>query len=100
MTPSSRVRALLPPLLAAVHLALLVWQAPHTVHHFFERELEKPNECAFSTAAERSSGTTVAIIGILPAAAVEPLIAIGAPAFVPRPAPSVLGPRAPPSPAA
>jgi hypothetical protein len=91
---------LLPLLVATVHIAFLAWQAPHTVHHFFERELEKQNECAFSTAAERSSGTPVASISIAPVAAVEPLIAIGATAFVPRPTPSVLRPRAPPPSAA
>lgn len=100
MTARSRVRTLLPLLLAAVHVAFLAWQAPHTVHHFFERELEKQNECALSAAAERSSGTTVASIGIAPVAAAEPLIAIVAPAFVPRGTPFVLGPRAPPPSAA
>lgn len=96
MTARSRVLTLLPLLLAAVHVAFLVWQAPHTVHHFFERELEKQNECALSAAAERSSGTTVASIGIAPVAAAEPLIAIVVPAFVPRGTPFVFGPRAPP----
>lgn len=91
---------LLPLLVATVHIAFLAWQAPHTVHHFFERELEKQNECAFSAAAERSSGTPVASISIAPVVAAEPLIAIRAPAFVPRPTPSALGPRAPPPSAA
>lgn len=100
MTATSRIRTLLPLLVAAVHVAFLVWQAPHTVHHFFERELEKQNECALSAAAERSSGTAVAPISIAPVAAAEPLIALVAPAFVPRPTPSVLGPRAPPPSAA
>jgi len=100
MTATSRVRTLLPLLAAAVHIAFLVWQAPHTVHHFFERELEKQNECALSAAAERSSGTTVAAISVAPVAAAEPLIASGTPAFVPRGTPSVLGPRAPPPTAA
>ena len=100
MTATSRVRTLLPLLVAAVQVTFLVWQAPHTVHHFFERELGKQNECAISAAAERSSGTTVASISIAPVAAVAPLIAIGAPAFVPRSTPSALGPRAPPPSAA
>ena len=100
MTVTSRARAFLPLLAAAVYVAFLAWQAPHTVHHFFERELEKQNECAFSTAAERSSGTTVASVSIAPVAATEPLVAIGAPAFVPRPTPPVLRPRAPPPSAA
>jgi hypothetical protein len=100
MTATSRVRMLLPLLVATVHVAFLAWQAPHTVHHFFERELEKQNECAFSTAAERSSGTPVASISIAPVAAVESLMTIGTPAFVPRPTPSVLRPRAPPPSAA
>ena len=100
MTATSRVRTQLPLLVATVHLAFLAWQAPHTVHHFFERELEKQNECAFSAAAERSAGTTAASFSLAPVADAEPLIAIGAPAFVPRATPSVLGPRAPPPSAA
>lgn len=97
MTARSRIRTLLPLLAATVHIAFLVWQAPHTVHHFFERELEKQDECAFSAAAERSSGTPVAPVTIAPVAAAEPLAAVVAPAFVPRPPRSALGPRAPPS---
>lgn len=100
MTGTSRVRTLLPLLAAAVHIAFLVWQAPHTVHHFFERDLEQQNECALSAAAERSSGTTVASVSIAPVAAIAPLGAIGAAAFVTRPTSSVLGPRAPPPSAA
>src|SRR5262245_49141988 len=96
MPATSKGRALLPLLVATVHLAFLVWQAPHTVHHFFEREFEKQNECAFSAAADRSSGTTVALVSIAPAADVAPLVAVGEPAFVLRPAVSVLRPRAPP----
>jgi hypothetical protein len=100
MPARSQVRTLLPLLVATVHLGFLVWQAPHTVHHFFERELEKHNECAFSAAAERSSGTTVALVSISPAGDAAPLVATGTPAFVPRPTASVLRPRAPPLPAA
>lgn len=96
MSATSRIRTLLPLLAATVHLAFLVWQAPHTVHHFFERELEKQNECAFSAAAERSSGTPVVPITIAPVAAAQPLVTIVTPAFVPQPTRSALGPRAPP----
>jgi hypothetical protein len=100
MPTMSCARAWVPLLAAAMYVAFLVWQAPHTVHHFFERELGKQNECAFSAAAERSSGTTVASFSIAPVADAEPLIAIVPPACVPRPTPSVLGPRAPPASAA
>jgi hypothetical protein len=94
MTPTAR--ALLPLLAATVYVAFLVWQAPHTVHHFFERDVEKQNECALSAAAERSSGTTVASVSLAPVAAVELPIAVVASILFPRPALSVLGPRAPP----
>lgn len=97
---SPKLRALLPALAAAVYVAFLVWQAPHTVHHFFERDAEKPNECAFSAAAERSAGTTVAAVGLVPVAGLE--LPVGPVAFdhVARQVRAVLGPRAPPSPVA
>ena len=41
----------MPLLAAAVYAAVLVWQAPHTVHHFFEHDAEKQNECALSATA-------------------------------------------------
>ena len=87
-------------LAAAAYVAFLVWQAPHTVHHFFERGAENQNECALGAAAERSSGTTVASISIVPVAGVEPSIATVTPAPFPRLTPSVLRPRAPPPSAA
>lgn len=96
MSPTSRIHTLLPLLAATVHIAFLVWQAPHTVHHFFERELERQDECAFSAAAERSSGTPVAPISLVPVGPAGPLVALAALAFVPGPTPSALGPRAPP----
>jgi hypothetical protein len=95
MTP--KPRAWLPVLAAAVYVAFLVWQAPHTVHHFFERDTEKPNECAFSAAAERSAGGTVASAGLAPVDGVElPVVPHAWRPFAP-PARSVVGPRAPPS---
>ncbi|HMH51012.1 MAG TPA: hypothetical protein VK548_12325 [Candidatus Acidoferrum sp.] len=96
---SSRRRPLLPLLAAAVYAAVLVWQAPHTVHHFFEHDAEKQNECAPSATAERSAGTTVAPISLVPVAGLELAIAPTAPDVFARPTPSVHGPRAPPSPA-
>ena len=100
MAKTSTVRTVLPLLVAAVHVAFLVWQAPHTVHHFFERELEKQNECAFNAAADRSSGTTVTAVSLAPVATVEPFASFVAPAFVPRSTRSVVGSRAPPCSAA
>ena len=94
---SSRLRALLPLLAAAVYAAVLVWQAPHTVHHFFEHDAEKQNECALSASAERSAGTMVASISLVPVAGLELSVApVAADLFV-RLTPSVHGPRAPPS---
>jgi hypothetical protein len=97
MPSTSRVRALVPVLAAAAYLAFLVWQAPHTVHHFFEPEVEKQNECALSAAAERSSGTTVPSFSLAPVAALELSLAPAAPTLVSRLTTSVLGPRAPPA---
>jgi hypothetical protein len=97
---SSRLRALLPLLAALSYVAFLVWQAPHTVHHFFEGETEKPNECALSAAAERSSGTTVASISLAPVAGLELSLVSLTPNVFARSTPSVLGPRAPPAPTA
>ncbi len=96
MKVTSRVRTLL-PLLAAVYVACLIWQAPHTVHHFFEHDVQPQDECRLSAAADRSSGTTVDYVSIAPVGDVDLLIAVVAPAFCPRLTSSVLGPRAPPS---
>jgi hypothetical protein len=100
MSVTSRVRTLLPPLAAAVYVAFLVWQAPHTVHHVFERDTEKQNECALSAAAERSSGTTVDFVNLAPVDALPRSLPLVAPVVSARPAPFVLGPRAPPPTAA
>jgi hypothetical protein len=91
------LHALLPLLLAAVHVGVLAWQAPHTVHHFFERDVERQNECALGAAAERSSGTTVAPISIAPVDGLELAAAAVAPVFASRPSLFVPGPRAPPT---
>jgi hypothetical protein len=91
-----RARRTLTTLLAAVYVGWLVWQAPHTVHHFFEHDAEKHNECALNVAAERSSGTTVDVVVIVPVDARERPAEIAAPAFVPRTSRLVAGPRAPP----
>jgi hypothetical protein len=95
---SWRPRTRLPLLASIVYVAVLIWQAPHTVHHFFEHDAEKQNECALSASAERSAGTTVAGVSLVPVAGVELPIAPSAPDFFARSTPSVHGPRAPPSP--
>jgi len=53
-------------LLAVAYVAVLAWQAPHTVHHFFEPEVEKHNECALGAAADRSAGTAVELVPVDP----------------------------------
>ena len=35
----------------------VVWQAPHTVHHFFDPETEDQRECAFAASADRGEAT-------------------------------------------
>jgi hypothetical protein len=94
------VRARLSLLAVVVHVAFLIWQAPHTVHHFFEPEVDTQHECAFAGAVERSAGTTVTIVGIVPVAGIELSVATVSPSLRERSAPSVLGPRAPPPSAA
>ena len=87
--------------LAILYVAYLVWQAPHTVHHFFEpAAAEAENDCALNASAERVSGTTPDAVSIAPVGTVEPLAPVVAPALVPRRSLAVLGPRAPPHPAA
>ena len=97
---SSRLRALLPLLASTVYVAVLIWQAPHTVHHFFEHDAEKQNECALSASAERSPGTTVSVVSIVPVVGLEQSVAPLAPNVVARPTPWVPGSRAPPFPTA
>jgi hypothetical protein len=100
MPSTMRARAGLLALLAAVYVAYLVWQAPHTVHHFFEHDAETQNECALNAAAERSTGTTVDVVSIAPFAALELSAEIVASELIPRTSTVVFGPRAPPLPAA
>jgi hypothetical protein len=100
MPSTMRARGGLLALLAAVYVAYLVRQAPHTVHHFFEHDAETQNECALNASAERVSATTVDLVNIAPVSVVEPPIPVVAPALVPRRSLAVLGPRAPPHPAA
>ena len=95
---SPRIRALLPLLASTVYVAVLIWQAPHSVHHFFEHDAEKQNECALSASAELSAGTTAASINLVPVAGLEVSVAPVALDLVVRPTPSVHGPRAPPFP--
>ena len=97
---SSRPRALLPLLASTLYVAVLIWQAPHTVHHFFEHDAEKQNECALSASADRSAGTSVTGVSLVPVAGLELSVSPVAPDFFARPTPSVHGPRAPPSPTA
>jgi hypothetical protein len=40
--------------------AFAVWQAPHTVHHFFDSETEDQRECAFAASADRGEATETA----------------------------------------
>ena len=89
-------RAGTPLLLAAVYLGCLVWQAPHTVHHFFEHDAEKPSECAANAAAERSVGMAVEPVTVVPVAAVALPAEVTAPAVVPLLALELPAPRAPP----
>ena len=97
---SPRLRALLPLLASTLYVAVVIWQAPHTVHHFFEHDPEKQNECALSASAERSAGATVAGVSLVPVAGLElPVAPVAADPFI-RSIPFVLGPRAPPLPAA
>lgn len=101
MPGAMRARGGLLVFLAVAYVAYLVWQAPHTVHHFFEPpDVEAQNECALNASAERVAGTTVAPIAIAPVAAVEPPLPAATPA--PQQCPSLAGPgpRAPPHPAA
>ena len=91
---------MLPLLAAVVYAAVLVWQAPHTVHHFFEHDAEKQNECALGASAERSAGTTVTVASPVPVAGLELRVSPIAVDPFARAVPFVLGPRAPPSPTA
>ena len=101
MTGTPRTRILLAPLLtAAVYLACLVWQAPHTVHHFFEHDAEKQNECALGAAAERAPGVTVDAVSVAPVAAAGPPSCVAAPASQALFVPALPAPRAPPHPTA
>jgi hypothetical protein len=46
--------------LAALLGVFVVWQAPHTVHHFFEPESEDPEHCALAASVDRGLATETA----------------------------------------
>jgi hypothetical protein len=82
--------------LASLYLGCLVWQAPHTVHHFFEHDDEKPSECALNAASDRSVGTAAAPVIVMPVAAVAPATECAARPVVPQLVVTLPAPRAPP----
>ena len=89
-------RTLVPPLAAVLYLACLVWQAPHTVHHFFERDAEKPNECALSATAERAPGATVEPVSLGVTIAIGPPVGVSVQPIVSFFGLELPAPRAPP----
>jgi hypothetical protein len=60
--------------LALLHFAVLVWQAPHLVHHAFETDTLSANECALASAAEHGPAS---IGAPAPDAPVHHAIALG-----------------------
>jgi hypothetical protein len=84
-------------LAAALFAAVLVWQAPHTVHHLFDRDHVQPQqECVFAASAERSVATVAEPVIFLPIHGVTTPVLVSSrpvPSYQPsRPAPA----RAPP----
>ena len=89
----------IPLFLAAAYLGCLLWAAPHTVHHFFEHNAEKPSDCTVNAAAERSVAMAVEPVTVVPVAAIVLPAEVTAPAVAPllareRPAPRA-SPRLP-----
>src|SRR6058998_404952 len=84
-------------LLAGAFVAFVATQAPHLVHHLFERDLVH-DECPFAASGERTGGLQIEPIAVVATPEVStpalPVVFLAPPSVV-RPGP--LG-RAPPSP--
>lgn len=61
--PPSRALAVF---LAGLLFVVVVWQAPHSVHHLFEGGDELHDECAVAALAERTPAAAEAVVIILP----------------------------------
>jgi len=83
-------------LFAGLFVAFIATQAPHLVHHFFERELVQ-DECPFAASGERTGGLQVQPVAVLAIAHVStPALAAALPA-PPSIVPAASRGRAPPA---
>ncbi|HEU5319284.1 MAG TPA: hypothetical protein VFX28_00680 [Methylomirabilota bacterium] len=79
----------------AFYLLLLVGQAPHLVHHVFERGAPG-TECPLATSGERTAGSVVAVVVVPHAELLGPLAAPEGPPAARCTAHALADPRAPP----
>jgi len=85
-------------LAAAMLAAVVVWQAPHTVHHLFDRDHVEPHhECVFAASAERGLSTAAEMVTLLAVHDVAVSTVAASPLLLPEPPARLPVARAPPA---
>ena len=92
---SPRLTALL---MAAMLAVVVVWQAPHTVHHLFDSdEVHPSHECVFAASAERGVSTAAESITLLAVHHVTLSVVVSGHSLLPNAPSRTAVARAPPS---
>ena len=91
-----RLLRILAPLAATLLLVVAIWQAPHTVHHLLEQEVDAQHECLLATSAERSQAAATDIVVVLPVDGADLGVLLAEPPAVPAPPTAPFPARAPP----
>jgi hypothetical protein len=85
-------------LAAAMLAAVVVWQAPHIVHHFFDRDhVEPQHECVFAANAERGLSTAAEVVTFLAVHDIAVSAVVATPPLLPEPPARPEVARAPPA---
>ena len=92
--PARRLTALLA---SAMLMAVVVWQAPHTVHHLFDPDDVRPqHECVLATSAERGLSTAAEAVTFVALHDVDVWQVVAIHPLLPEPAARPAVARAPP----
>jgi hypothetical protein len=84
--------------MAAMLAAVVVWQAPHTVHHLFDPdEVQPPHECVFAAVAERGVSTAAESFTLLAVHDVTLPLVVSVHSLLPEEPSRTAGARAPPA---
>jgi hypothetical protein len=92
----TRLLRIVAPIAAILLVAVAAGQAPHTVHHLFEPEVDAQHECLLAVSAERAQATAAEVVVVLPVEAADLGVLLAEPRAVSNPSRSPFPARAPP----